>query len=298
MAMEIEFDVVDGFGVREKLDSLEIVRPILVKNVPGDCSGGQNPGVLLQALTAPGMPSLRSGYPYPGYTGALLEERNPRSIRSVDSVAVDLVYRLRVTQASGINTWSLTDSTQTAHLITYVSADGSTSLLVWYEPTATDSQNVPPASSTTVQTVQRIVGVQKINTYRVLKAASTMRGDDWATVKDSIHDAAGKINSDTWGSHGRGTWLFLGPSTKTFDPTQSVVQVELNFLQDKNGHFPLLAYVNEKGVHPANSITEKKLRDRSPAGPPVVGAIKTGRGLTLASIYQETAFSGLFSFTP
>jgi hypothetical protein len=245
------------------------------------------------------MPAKGSSYPFAGYGSATLEERNVRSIRAVDSVAVDLVYRQRNGDdagGTGGGVWSLTDSTQTAHLITFASADGTSSLIVWYEPSASDSQNSPPANvAGSVQTAQRIVGAQKFKPYRVLKATSVLRGTDWALIKDDIHDISGKVNSDVWGGHARGTWLFLGPTTKTFDPAQSTIYIDLVFIQDKDGHFPLLSYLNEKGVHPANSIKESTLRAR---GLPSVGQVVTGRGLSIASIYKEASFSSKFSFTP
>jgi hypothetical protein len=296
--VHIDFDVVDGATVTETLNSIEIVRPVMVHDVPGDCSTGQNPAVLLQALSAPLMPAKRSSHP--SYVSALLEERRPRSVRSVSDVLVELVYRQRFQDPTGIpgnNVWTLTDDTQTAHLITYGSADGTQQLLVWYEPSATDSQNSPPANvAGSIQTAQRIVGVQKIRPYRTLTVSSVFRGEDWEQYDDTVHDMAGKINADVWGGHSRGTWMFLGPKTRTFDPAQSVVYVDLRFIQDPQGDFyPILAYLNEKGVHPANSLKEKTLRDR---GLPVVGQVKTGRGLSIASIYREAAFSNVFSFTP
>lgn len=306
--MVVDWDVIEGAGVRNTIKGLDIIRVCLVRNVPGDCTNGQSPSVLLTALTAPGMPTLYSPHPDPAYQNALLEEQNPRSIGSSDCVMVELVYRMRPIDPVGhanANAWTVTDSYQTSHIITYPTAL-ETLGNVWYKAGATKSggggnalRNSPPA-----QAAIKTGGVPKIITYRVIKATAILLATDWNTWKPTVRAAKGKINSDTWGTSPRGHWFFLGPNVKYFDKIQRKnVEIELTFLEDEKGHYPLIAYLNTHGIHPADCITEDQLRIlpgfvTNDGTPFKEGAVAQGNGLSMASIYKETPFATVFAFTP
>lgn len=292
--MRIEWDVVEGQTVTETNDGLDITRPICVVEMPSPCVAGASPQALLQALGAPGMP-VRGTPHSTSFPLALLAERRIRSIKAVDAVMVDLVYRQKVITVTGhgdATAWTLTDATQTTHIQVFASADGSKRTEVWYKPftTSTASDNSPPAGARV-----RVAPTHRIQPFRVIKATATLTKADWDTWKAQVRAAAGKINSDVWNGEARGTWLFLGPTTTYADSAQLTVKVELVLMNDPLGHFPIVAFVDEHGVHPADSDLESTLRS---TGPPAEGKIIRRNGLTWVSEYKEVAFTGLFIFSP
>lgn len=292
MSLVIDWDVVSGASVTKSAQGLEIIRPVCVTGIGSACVDGQNPDALLKALTVVGLPV--EGTPYSAtYPYALLEDYRVRTIDSDDSVMVDLIYRQQGPGSGdphGSSTWSVTDSEQSSHIQTYATANGTANTLVWYKSGASSSQNVPPAKSAT-----RVPPLPKIITYRTIKASGILRGTDWATFKPQVRAAAGRINSDTWGSATRGTWLFLGPSTRWYDRFKRVIYVDLNFINDPDGWYPLSVYLNPHGAHPADCVTEAALRA---TGLPVADQNKTRNGISITSIYKEATFSDKFIFTP
>jgi hypothetical protein len=301
MAATIDWDVVEGWSVSKNRDGLEIVRPVCVRGIETDCTDGQNPLVLLAALTVTGMPTVGTALST-GYSSLLLEDYRVRTINSVDSVMVDLIYRQRTDDSSGghgsANTWTITDSNQTSHLTTYATANGTQNTEVWYTAATgsviTEGDIEPPADAR-----RRIVGVHKFKSNRVITASGRLRKDDWDSWKTTVRAAKDHINADTWGGATRGTWLFLGPTTRFFDRLNnpsSLVYVELTFVEEPDGHYPVVGYIDPQGIHPFNCATEYELRHYG--GLPPVGGITRRRGKTLVSVQSEVAFSPLFAFSP
>jgi hypothetical protein len=301
MAATIDWDVVEGWSVQKTRDGIEVVRPVCVRGIETTCVSGKNPYVLLTALSAAGMPTVGSPLATE-YPSLLYEDYRIRTIGSVDSVMVDLIYRQRVDDGSGgsgaANTWSITDSYQTSQITTFATADGSQGTSVWYLATAGASITAGDLTPPTGARV-RIAGVHQFKSHRVITVSGRLRYDDWQTYRTAVRAAASCINSDTWGTSTRGTWLFLGPTSRFFDRNlnpASLVYVELAFMNDPDGHFPLIGYVDPQGIHPADAAVETEVR--SIGGLPAVGGLTRRKGKTLVSVQREVAFSSLFAFTP
>jgi hypothetical protein len=296
----INWDIVDGAYARETADGMEINRPVGVEGLVGDASDvGKNPAVLLEALSAPGMPTR--GSPHPKISDAYLEDRGARSIGAVSACIVDLIYRQRVIAGANhgsASTWSITDAYQVSQRITYASADGSKATTVWY--LASSGSSISPGDITPPAGARiRTVGVHQYKVHRVITVSGRLTKSDWDSWKRTVRAAAGKINADTWGTDTRGTWLFMGPTTRFFDRNNnpsSIVYVELTFFNDPDGFYPLIGYIDPQGIHPADAATETEVR--SFGGLPPVNGIVRRKGKTLVSVQGETNFSPLFAFTP
>lgn len=294
--MNVRFDVVDGAKIRQTKNLLEIVRPCLVEEIPIDCSvGATDPSVLLKAKEA--CPAQYSLHPNPLYP-ALLEDYDLRSVRSVDSVVVDLIYRLNL-QLGNPNdplSWVKTTAAQTYSTETFATAKGSGALLTYYQSGLGTGPNAPPNTAHV-----RIGKHRKIKLFKTMKVTGRMYYGNWLTYAGNLELAEGKINSDSWGSATRGQWLYLGAVVAVPIPTHNqstnslIATIELNFIKDVQGHFALLAYLNERREHPSDCVSEATLRA---LGLPALDAITVRNGKSLASIYDEIAFTGRFIFTP
>lgn len=300
----INWDIVDGAYVAETGDGLEICRPVGVEGLVGDASDvGKNPAVLTEALATPGMPVR--GDAHPKNASAFLEDRRARSIGSVSACVVDLIYRQRGTGLDlghgAASTWSITDGFNLSQTTTFATADGSQNTQVWYVGAAgmspLGSGDIPPPAIS--ETRVRVTGVHQFRSRRGMTVLGQLKKSDWDSWKAVVRAAAGKINSDTWGTATRGTWLFLGPTTRFYDRKNnpnSIVYVELVFMHDPDGFYPLIGYVDPQGVHPADAATEAELRGIG--GLPAVGGLTRRNGKTLASVQKETAFTPIFAFAP
>ena len=127
----------------------------------------------------------------------------------------------------------------------------------------------------------------------MFKVTRTMNKQDWDLIKANYRAVAGNINSTTWGSYTRGTVFFLGPNTTTQNVGAQVL-VELIFLIELKGFYPLLSWFTYTGEHPSDSVSEATLRGR---GLPAEDDVLQGNGLTLCSVQDESDFSLVFDFT-
>lgn len=297
MAIHVDLDVVNGTKIRRTLQVLEIRRQAVVSGIPIDCTGGTDPNILLKAINAPGMPPPYSLFPNSAYP-AVLEDYNLDAVKSVDTVVIELVYRLNlaISLTSTVN-WIQEEETQHYQVETWTTAKRTTPLHVYYQngKGLGDGTTIPSTAHV------RSGKARKFEKFKVLTVRGRMYLATWLALKPILEPAELNLNSDTWGTSTRGQWLYLGPKIQVPLPTGLatnaviVATVELKFLKEPLGHYPLLLYFNERREHPKNAVTEDRLRA---LGLPIVDRIRVTNGKTLASIYPETTYSDKFVFTP
>lgn len=295
--MAVDWDIIDGARVKKTRTSIEIIRPVLVYDLDIDCTTGlTNPSVLLAASAE--LPPTGTVYHDPAYP-AILEAQELSSVRSSSAVVVDLVYRLNLTlgNPNDPTMWIKTLGTQSYQIETHATANGNSALKVYYKSGLGDGPQATPANAE----ADKIGKARRTRTYKVLRVRGRMYYTKWLQFAPTVELAEECINSDTWGSASRGQWLCLGPTVDVPLPTTGqstanlIATIEIVFVKDKLGHYPLIAYQNERREHPKDAISEANLRAR---GLPQVNSYRMGNGKTLASVYPETTFSDKFIFTP
>jgi hypothetical protein len=293
VALRFIFDRVDGSRVRNTVNGLEVVRRCTVYDIP-TAVAGMGYKALISIISDTQCPRLHTAFPDPTVP-AFLDEHQLVSIEQPKRRAeLDLVYRSPPFIAGGTEIlWVVQDQSLTNHITTYATAGtdgGTTSILLWYRPNESASTDVRPADAVTQN-----VGTHKIIPYRGLRVNGRATQQQWSAVRKVIRAASGKINSDNWGTYTRGQWLFLGPTSTTTD-NGNTYNIELTFLGDMHGHFPIVVYVDPQTGHiPGDISTEAKLRS---GGLPTFGDMFRRNGLGLVSIYEETTFADKFNFNP
>jgi hypothetical protein len=141
--------------------------------------------------------------------------------------------------------------------------------------------------------------VPKIITYRSLRASGFMTGSQWNSIKANIRASSGCLNAGPWGSSAdpRGSWLFLGPISRTNDQG-AWFHVQLDFVRgEKDTSFYPIGYYRRRfdGAVPKDAASEDEVLA---GGLPVVGGIYRTNGASIASIYPEANWMSLFTFTP
>lgn len=298
MALRFIFDRVDGSRVRNTVNGLEVVRRCTVYDIPVYQTSNAYKA-LVDIISDPQCPRLHTAFPDPSVP-AFLDEHQLVSIEKPKRRAeLDLVYRSPPFVPGGVQVqWIVQDQSLVNHITTYATAGeagqgGTTSILLWYKPGEPPSTDVIPGSTTSVPT--QTAGVHKITVFRGLRVTGRATAQQWSAVKKIIRGAKGKINSDNWGSDKRGVWLFLGPNATTSD-RGNTYDIELTFLGEDLGHFPIAVYVDPQTGHiPGDISNERELRKN---GPPTFGDMWRRNGLALVSIYEETTFADKFAFTP
>lgn len=288
--MEFQFDQITGNEVRNTRQGLEIIRPCYVKDIE-IAEGTSDPEVLLKIISDPQCPKIDDAHPST-LVDAVLDEHRLRSIDSSfkTSAWMDLVYRATpITLVPGAPIQFVVEQSSQQVTVTTYGTAGGTALTIWYKKGEEATTAVFPTGG-----VLKGVGVTKILTYDVLRAVGTATRAQWDAIKGVVRAARGKIHSDNWGTAERGKYFFLGPTTRYLSGSK-FVNIQLEFLGDENGHFPLVAYFDEHGEHPADSASENDVRS---GGPPGENTYSGRNGMLLASIYGETPFGGLFNFTP
>lgn len=288
--MEFHFDLRDGNEVRNTINGIEVIRPVMVTGVP-IAAGSSDPSFLFQVIADAGCPQLLDAHPT--VPDARLEEHQLRSVdRSKRHALLYLVYRGIPTSVGTVGeiTFLCEQGSQQVTVTQYGTAGGLVALSTWYKPGEAPETNVIPAGIK-----PKGATVIKVQTYDALRATGRATRAQWIAVKAAIRGARGKIHSDAWGTATRGKYLFLGPSISYFAGGR-MVDIRLDFLGSENGHFPLIAHFNEFGERPSDTAPEATLR--SVSGLPAVGAQIRHNGMTLASVYDETPFTPLFNFTP
>jgi hypothetical protein len=288
----IRWDVRGPHRVEYTEDGLLIVRTLEVYNIPIS-PGESDPSVLLKCLSQPLFPKWGWAYPDPSYSNGVVRGIFGKSIdRITNAGTFDFHYLAPFDNfaETGVIKYTLEDLTLSRQVTTYTAATQDISLDLIYGRGATGVQNFPLIAGDSY----KVAGVPKFDGYRMLRATGRATKAQWDAVKGAVREAAFRIHSDDWGDYERGRWLFMGPQTRTTDKGQTY-SIQLDFIEERFGHFPIIAYFNEFGEHPGDSSTEADVRA---AGPPTEGNIITYNGITMASIYLETTFSDLFSFTP
>jgi hypothetical protein len=213
-------------------------------------------------------------------------------------VRIDFVYRIATHTdqgGGGASAWTVTDATTSEFVPCFATSAGGAALTVWYKKGQSPATTVfPGVDATHDARLKGVRGIHRLSPRRHLRVTGRLLAVNWDAVKTAIRAASGKINSDVWGGYARGTWLFLGPVTRTADFGRTF-DIELDFAYDPNGHYPIGVYFDEHGEHPADSATEAQLRT---GGPPPENTYKGRNGIMMASVYPETPFTPLFAFLP
>lgn len=289
--MNFKFDHTEGFRIRDTEAGVEIVRPVMVTDITV-APGASDPSVLLSILKDPICPPKLDPYPDVDYAWCLLRERHLRSYNRANNAGMmDLVYRGNIITYAGAVPeieYVLEDSNQSRSIQKWGTASGVQALKVWYLKGADGTTVIPPAGRT-----EKGGSVTKFEFFRIVRASGRATLGQWEYYKEALQDATGTINETSWGGYDRGVWLFMGPASRRL-AGGNMVDVSLDFLEAKHGHFPILAYLDEHGEHPSDCSTEAQVM----ASVPVFNTIDTYNGLTRASVYYESEFNTLFNFVP
>jgi hypothetical protein len=290
MAAFIRFDVNRRAKVVETLDGLVVNRQCLVSGL-AIAGGTSDPEVLLKARAVSGFPALLSAISAT-YPQVLLRKRSIFSIdQFVDTVDVDLEYTgpLGDPPSGGGIFFTLDQAPSTEGVDWYMTADGSSNLKVWYMP-GSSATGAAPAGS-----IELTTKTHKLRCPEVINASGPATFAQWSAVSSAIRAAGGTINSDTWGGYARGTWLCLPPHTRNLDSSGLSLMLTLTFLRRIPDWFAVEVHRDLSGRIPKDIVSEATLRG---TGLPAVNAQKQANGITIASVYGETAFTPLFGFTP
>lgn len=292
--MEFLFDRIEGMRANETQEMVEVVRPCLVRGIPVvDGATGTDPEVLFKMRLDPQCPARGSLYPTTilPYARATLQEFAIRSRLNATSAIVDFIYRAKATLPGGAgiaSNWSLSRSPQISHIQTYHSFDGQSLNKVWFKDgTAAGTTSEPSGAD------DYVAPVTKMRVNSVLTARALLSGDDWRSLSASIREIEEHLNSTVWGTDDRGVWFFVGPTTQTND-YGSTYSVELTFLENKDGWYPLAIFFDKiTGQHPKGADKESSF-----TAFPAPGNIITINGLTRVGEYGEVDFNAYFAFTP
>jgi hypothetical protein len=293
--MPIVLDTIQDSRISDSvLNGLQLVRGVTVHGLT--FAVGEGPvEVWAKALLEPGMPVLGS-VASPSYPQCILMERRLAGINGHNkTVRGELVYTVppSIGEGATIN-YTLTDAFQSAHVLTQTTADGSENLYTLYKVGGD-----PTIAQTDPDAHDYSFAAPKIVVYRTLRAIGRATKLQWNAVKADVRAAAGKLNTGNWGSstHPRGSWLFLGPITRTQDGGNSYI-IQLDFVKGETPYsfYPIGFYRRRwDGAIPKDAATEDEVV--SP-GLPVEGGIYRTNGASFASIYKESGWQGIFSFGP
>jgi hypothetical protein len=139
--------------------------------------------------------------------------------------------------------------------------------------------------------------VQKYVVTGTLEVVIPFNGTFWNVVSGTYDGYDSFINSQSWGTYPRGTWIFVGCNAITRDFGFNYV-VTFTFQYDYFGFYPVGEYtVDGSDFSPADRSTVAALLA---VGPPSPGQIVQRNGLVRASVQGETDFNALFTayFTP
>jgi hypothetical protein len=284
--MNFKFDTVQPHNIVDREDGIEITRGCLVTDI--DISPGvSDPAVFLKILKSPLCPLRNSTYPDPDFNWCLCKERRLLSVSANNAANCQFVYRGVPPVFGGGISYELEDANVTETVNTFATASGDTIKIQYKKGGDTVVVFTNPF-------VEKPIGVRRIRSYRCLRATGMATKSEWFAVRDTIKALRNNINSVPWGGEPRGTWMFLGPISR-IQTNNNRVQIELPFIEGIDGHYPIGAYFDQYGFHPADCTTEADLRAD---GLPVVGAYHRRNGITIASVYPEINFNSFFNFTP
>lgn len=291
--MDFTFDRVPGARASITAELIEVVRACHVKNIPVvDGVTGTDSEVLLKIIADPDCPRYGSFHPstISPWSLTTLQEINIRSWSAADACLLDLVYRAKSVQggSGAAASWRLEYDNTISHVQTFNTWGGQNLIKVWYKAgTASGTTSKPSGAD------EKGAAVTKMNASGVLTATALLSGTDWQAIRANIKAMRNHVNGDQWGSSPRGTWFFPGPRTVTTDYGKSYT-VQLPFLENPDGWYPVVSYLDFQGNHPADSDKESVF----PSFFPTLGAIQQLNGLARASEYNEDFFTPVFAFTP
>jgi hypothetical protein len=168
--------------------------------------------------------------------------------------------------------------------------NGQNNITAWYSNAYTGS-TLPSGA------IPQSVDVQKYVSTGTLIVVIPFPGTFWNVVSPNYTTINSFINSTTWGSYARGTWIYNGCNPITKDFGNSYI-VTFTFQYDPYGWYPVGEYLDPAaGIPPADRATVSSLLA---LGPPSVGGLVNRNGLVRASVQGETDFNALFTpyFTP
>lgn len=294
LAPTVYYSLVEGSRVVNSVNGQLVIVPCVVKGVsiepPASGQFGGDSTVLTRV--SPFLPSLYTPHPdtvnYPYLT---LREYEIRSYRaSFSEVHVDLIYR-----APGPSDWVLEEISQSEYLRTFTTANSQKQITCWYKQGASNTVTSPPAGAKLEVPAD---GVQKYVGKRILKAKGWMKYAAWTPIRANVRTALWTLNHSQWGddpvADATGCWLFANMITSTHDLNRTK-NIELFFINDPGGWYPITQYLDINNRHPGDGTTEAQLRA---VGLPVIGGQITMNGITRSSIYNETEFNAIFNFDP
>lgn len=299
----VTLSLLQGQQVVDSVDGQMIVLPFKVEGF--SIAPGISDSTVLTRIR-PLLPAPYAAHPDgANYPNATLRDVLIKSVNSFSVVFGELIYK-----APGISTFTLEEIDQTEYLRTFTNSDGSKNLTVWYLNGGSNTANTPPPNLSTKS--QYAVDVQRFFGKRIIKATGWMKYSDWQNVRAKIRAVRWHTNFLQWGddpvADATGCWLFMNMRTFTNDLNITKI-IELYFLNDPRGHYPVGGWLDELGNHPTGGATEKTLRALGP--PPMIGSQTDGNGvqhfyrdqwnmngLSMFGVYPETTFQLQFSFDP
>ena len=291
MALRFIFDRVENARIRNTVSMTEYVRRVTVVDIPKESVTTAHMA-LVRILTDAQCPKLGAAYPDPT-TGAVLEERNLIAIEQQKRrVELDLVYRTVLPPGSlGSDqiVWTVDDAPTVSHILTNATSNQGAALSVWYKPGEADTTAAAP-SGATIKGAQ----VHKVEVDRTIRVTGRATRTQWKAVRATIRATKARINSVVWGGYARGTWLFLGPHTRTID-RGNTYDISLEFWNKELGWYPIAPYTDEFGNIPKDVAREQAVRQN---GPPLEGTYQGRNGVMMASVQKEANFNTIFNFTP
>jgi len=310
----LRLSLMDGQRVVDSVNGQEITLTALVE---GLTYSGSDPDPTVLTRCAPILPPLYSPhYDTANFPYATLRDRHIIARRSFTSALIALIYR-----APGAAEFTLEDINQSEYRKTAVTAAAWSAALesvpgavqnieAWFDKNG-DNTAITIPSTIAVGNMHRIaLDVPRAYGNRIMRATGWMPYAAWEAVSYQIHTAVRCTNSSPWGvtdADDTGCWLFQGLTTRTRD-FNITKEIELYFIQDPDGHYPSVQWIDELGYHEVGGVTPNQILAKGP--PPVVGydalagMVRTFRGqwqmngITRAAVYPEVDFNALFTFDP
>lgn len=309
----LRLSLVDGQRVVDSVNGQEITLTALVEGItinPGD----NDATVLSRCL--PILPTLYSPhYDSVNCPFATLRDRHVISRRSFTSVLIALIYR-----APGTSQFVLEEISQADYLKSAITASGYSTVAtsdttqnieVWFDVSGDNTATTIPSTISPRNPQRFCVEVPRFSGKRIIRATGWMLFSDWEMVRPKIRAAWLCTNSSQWGDDtvqdATGCWLFQALTNRTSD-LNITKEIEIYFIQQQFGHYPIAEWTNYQGFHEIGGVTAQQLIAQGP--PPVMGfdavggIVRTFRGQwqmngrTRAAVYPEVDFNSLFTFSP
>lgn len=311
----VRMSLLDGQKVVDSINGVEITVTGLVQGIT--VTGLSDQTVLTRCR--PFLPVQYSPHPdVVNYPFATLRDVYIQSRRTTTSVLIGLIYK-----CPGTAEFILEEISQSEYLKSSVIAPAYSTfpvpaglvvdnIEVWFDQNG-DNTAVTIPGTIEVGTPQRFaVDVQRFFGKRILRASGWMLWSDWLLVRQQVRASLWTTNHTQWGddtyADATGSWLFQSMNNVTRDLNHTK-EIQLYFLQEPGGHYPIAQWINAQGYHETGGVSEAALRAK---GPPPQSSVTDNvwgvdrffrtqwqmNGLTRAAVYPETEFNLTFNFDP